>query len=216
MALLAQQHAFLSSEHKHAKKTKQQQKEKKRLRYLVEKLTHLKRFDVYIIIINDDDDDDDDNATTTTTTKLDVKLAASHALVNDGALRIPLEPNFAPQQARLTRAHKDHALLKVPFARTPLPIHRDTTEYPTVLELDVTHTHTLRCRRCGAQLHAKRATAIFPRPSPYWAELADLWYCHNKNVAVVTNTAAIGAKPGVWLMGTVDVGRERAELPQRG
>lgn len=64
--------------------------------------------------------------------------------------------------------------------------------------------NSIYCRHCASDVFAPRSTPfrVNALPSPYWAELTDLWFCHTDNNAHVDRIAAtkIAVEPGKILL----------------
>jgi len=86
-----------------------------------------------------------------------------------------------------------------------IPIDSDYTiddndgSNPLPSELRVDNVGRLHCRFCSQPL-SQAPTRILPLPSPYWKELSELWYCHNKESALISK-AEIKATPGLFMSG---------------
>jgi hypothetical protein len=104
--------------------------------------------------------------------------------------QVPFSVDVLAEEARLS-AGVDYLHVKIPVAPVDYSQEMSASDRQRLdgsdvdddaarrqAELDHTRVPHLSCRLCGTVLLTTAPEKCLSLPSPYWQELADLWYCH--------------------------------------
>jgi len=94
-----------------------------------------------------------------------------------------------------------------------MSILTESDAFPTSYELDrANYSHGIHTRCCKRSIFRPSVTepvrSVHPLPSPYWQELCDIWFCHNRKASVVTaEKHDVDTRPGKSLSFNIPVER---------